>query len=79
MAKRIEEASLDLYDNLVLAIKKGNTIDALKKADYHLERLKIYNRFSKDMKLLSFRQYEYLSKNLDEIGRLLGGWIKSLK
>ncbi len=29
------------------------------------------------MKLFSFKQYEYLSGELEEIGKQLGGWIKS--
>lgn len=28
------------------------------------------------MKLINTKSYEYAAKSLDEIGRLLGGWIK---
>ncbi|MBW2699673.1 MAG: four helix bundle protein [Deltaproteobacteria bacterium] len=43
-----------------------------------MANLKMYNRLCKDLKLLAFNQYEYLAVALDEIGRLLGGWQKSL-
>ena len=86
MAKRMEEAVLDLQDQLLTATKGGNAVDALAAADFHLARLKVYNRLSKDLSLMAFnttgaighRQYEYLAKDLDEIGRLLGGWQRRL-
>ena len=77
MARRIEEAALDFYDNLVLATKTRNRMKALVEADFHLERLKTYNRLCRELKLHSFGQYEYLARELDEMGRLLGGWQKS--
>jgi hypothetical protein len=32
---------------------------------------------SKDLELFAFNQYEHPAKELDEIGRLLGGWTKT--
>ena len=79
MAKRIEDAVLNLYDCLLLAIKlEAKKKDTLAKADYELVRLKHYLRLSKDMGLFSLKQYEFSSQAVVEIGRLLGGWIKKL-
>ena len=78
MAKRIEEAALALHDNLVWATKTREKTSPLSEADFHLERLKVYNRLAMKLKLLSFAQYEYLAKELDELGKLLGGWQRSL-
>ena len=78
MAKRMEEAGLALHDNLLWATKTRRKRSALDQADYHLERLRVYNRVCLQLKLHSFKQYEYLSKNLTEIGNLLGGWFKAL-
>lgn len=77
MAKRMEEAALNFFDELIYASKVKKNTKRLFEADFQLNRLKIYNRMSKDLKLLSFNQYEYLSKELVEIGKLLGGWIKT--
>ena len=33
-------------------------------------------RLSKDYKLINIKQYEFASEQLQEIGRLLGGWRK---
>ena len=79
MAKRIEDAALNFYDQLLRAVKIENTQkDTLHKAGFELERLKHYLRLSKDMGLFSLKQYEYSSANLVEIGRLLGGWLKKV-
>lgn len=78
MAKRIEEAALSFHDNLILAAKRQEKPAALGEADYHLERLKVYNRLAMRLKLSSFAQYEYLAKELDTLGKLLGGWQRSL-
>jgi len=40
------------------------------------ETIKIYIRLSKDYKLLNIKQYEFAALQLNEIGRLLGGWYK---
>ena len=78
MARRIEETALDFHDSLIRATKIRNKQEALKEADFGLERLKTYNRLCRELKLHSFDQYEYLAGHLDELGRLLGGWQKSV-
>ena len=78
LAKRIEEAALSFHDNLVWATKTHQVTHALKEADYHLERLRIYNRLCVQLKLHTMNQYEFLGRALDEMGRLLGGWLRNL-
>ncbi len=79
MAKRIEEAALGFHDKIVWATKAGDAASALRSADYELERLRVYNRLAMKLRLTSFGQYEYLGRELDEMGRLLGGWQRRLK
>ncbi len=76
MAKRIEEAILNFYDLLILAVKEKDKKEVLQRASFELERLKHYLRICKDLNILSIRQYEYSSKAIVEIGNLLGGWMK---
>lgn len=76
MAKRIEDAALNFYDNLLLAVKSRDKQAALGNADYELERLKHYLRLCLDLNLISIKQYEFSSKDIVEMGRLLGGWMK---
>ena len=76
LAQRIEQAALSFQDEIIWAAKTHQPKDALTRADYHLQRLRIYTRISLKMRLLSFGQYEHFSVLLEELGRLLGGWIK---
>ena len=78
LAKRIQDAALDLYDALLEAGRhREDRLTALRRADLILERLKVYVRLSERMRLLSTSQYEHLSRGLAEVGRLLGAWIKT--
>jgi four helix bundle protein len=75
MAKRVENAILDLQDNLIKAVKleKKETYFLIA-ADIELEKLRKYMRMSQDLKLI--KQYEFASKEIVEIGKMLGKWIK---
>jgi len=80
MAKRMEEAGLEFHDEIVLAVKAPEgRLAALGRADFHLERLKVYNRLAVKLELESFGQYEHLARVLDELGRLLGGWLRQAR
>ncbi len=79
MAQRMEQAALSFQDNLVWATKTRRKYEALVDADFHLERLKLYNRLAVQLRLSNVGQYEHLSRQLDELGRLLGGWMRSLR
>jgi len=48
-------------------------------ASIELEQLRVFIRLSKDLKILDFKKYESSSKQLDEIGKLLGGLISKYK
>jgi hypothetical protein len=50
-------------------------LDLLRTMDTDLEVLRSLLRLSHDLKLLATKQYGVLSGYLDEVGRLLGGWL----
>lgn len=78
LAKRIEDAALSFQDHIVFATKTRRAQAALHQADFHLERLRLYNRLAFHLRLIGPGQHEYLAKQLDEMGRLLGGWLRRL-
>jgi 23S rRNA-intervening sequence protein len=51
----------------------------LQKANLKVELMRRYLRLCSDLRLLSLSNVERLQRSVDEIGRMLGGWIKSLK
>lgn len=53
---------------------KKNTLQEL---DVEVDKLRKYVRLSYDLKYISFKTYKLWTSEVDEIGRMLGGWIKS--
>ena len=71
----------EVFELLFMA---GNTKYAqklliLEKASVKLDILKLLIRLSKDTQALDNKKYLILEGNLQEIGKMLGGWIKATK
>ncbi|HOZ37140.1 MAG TPA: diversity-generating retroelement protein Avd [Anaerolineaceae bacterium] len=75
LAEKTSQIALDFY-NLILegALKRSNEVGFIVDADLLLTTLRLYSRLGFDLKCISMSQYEFASRSLDEIGRLLGGW-----
>ncbi|GAB4422500.1 MAG: hypothetical protein Kow002_11900 [Anaerolineales bacterium] len=76
LAKKVQESAFDLHDALLAAGLGYERAQHLQQADVALRRLQLYLRLSHDLKFISIRQYEHVSRMTVEIGRLLGGWRK---
>lgn len=78
VTKRLMDAVLDFQEALFLANahRKEKRLQYLRDADAHLNSLRLYLRLTFQWKWLSDGQYEHISKMVEEIGRLLGGWMK---
>lgn len=77
LADTIQTTALLLQEQFIEASYAQNPIPLLRKSDITLTKLRTYLRLCQDLKLLSFKQYEHGSQMVNEIGRLLGGWINS--
>jgi len=79
LARRLEDAAFELYDQLVIAARhKRDRRRLLLQADLTLDRLRLYLRLSHARHLTAANQYQYAAGLLGEIGALLGGWLKTL-
>jgi hypothetical protein len=78
LGQRMEGAILDFFDLIIEAKLFKVKIVALQKASIKIDKLRILLRLAKDLKFFSIKEYEFSSGQIDEIGRMLGGWIKSL-
>jgi hypothetical protein len=76
LAKKIDDALFEFHENLLCAVKLPDTKLSLEKADFALDRLRVYLRLSLEMKYTGDSQYRHAAEQLTEIGKLLGGWIK---
>ncbi len=77
LAKRLEDGIFDFYELLMESAHRHNSLDTLIVADFQLEKIRFYLRLCFALCLFNLRQYEYAANSLMEIGKLLGGWIKS--
>ena len=80
IGQKAENKALELMEWLYLArSKKGpSKLLIINKADIQLQILKTIIRLTKDTKSLDMQKHLRLEEGLQEIGRMLGGWIKSL-
>jgi hypothetical protein len=76
LAQKIQDAGFALQESLVRAAKSDGTLAALREADIALDLLRLRGRLAADLAFLSLRQYEHFCGRVDEIGRLLGGWMR---
>ncbi|MDQ5949429.1 MAG: hypothetical protein QG551_39 [Patescibacteria group bacterium] len=58
-------------------IKGAGKVVMLEKASVKLNVLRFFIRLMKELKSLDNKKYVALQEMIDEIGRMLGGWIKS--
>ena len=77
LGQRIENSILQILEGIIEANQEVNKLVYLKRISVELDKLRILIRLSKDLKFVSIRQYEFAAEKVNEIGKMLGGWIKS--
>ncbi len=77
---RCEKANLDVLELVLLAAQrqKPDKHAALELASAKLNVLRVFVRLAKDTKVIDGKRYVSLEAQLDEIGRMLGGWMKAV-
>jgi hypothetical protein len=77
LGDRIEAAALDVLDAPIAATYTRGRDAMLTNAHLGLERLRVFMRLSRELRLIDGRRYEHAARGLDDVGRLVGGWIKA--
>ncbi len=71
-----------LYDIMELLLiaryEKNNRQKVLKEANIKLEMSRMYQRLIIDEKLWNLSRFEFASKSINEVGALIGSWIKNI-
>jgi len=78
LARQVQAEMFAFYSALVDAGVSQAPVPHLQRADASLTKLRTYLRLCRDLQLLSVGQYGYASQQVAQVGRLLGGWFKSL-
>lgn len=81
ITRRLLDAALDCQERLIEAnsVRGQARLDLLLAADASLDKVRLYLRLAHLLHWLSLGQYEHASRQVAEIGRLLGGWQKSTR
>ena len=77
LAAETRASMYKIIELIIVANKKYTKKTTLQNLDIELDVLRVKVRLGMKAGCLPFRKYEILSKKLDEVGRLLGGWIRS--
>jgi hypothetical protein len=76
LAARVQNAAFDFQDAIVAAALGKKKGEHLEQVDIELQRLRLYLRLCQRMQFFNKGQYEHVFNMVEEIGRLLGGWMK---
>jgi hypothetical protein len=75
LAERLGTMVLDFYDLILDAVMEaGRQDERLDAADKLLTKIRLYVRLSHDLHCISPGQFQHAARQIDEIGRLIGGW-----
>ena len=77
LGERIERNLYDLLETLIGAKYSRARTELLQRANLLLEILRFQMRLAKDLQCLKIDSYGFATKAIDDIGKLVGGWLKS--
>ena len=73
----MDNLTLEIFELLLSIPTSNNKISTLQQISIKLDLLKILLRLAKDSLALKDKHYLELQGYLQEIGKMLGGWIRS--
>jgi four helix bundle protein len=79
LGAEIRLSMLQLQRLVITAFKRYHKKTTLTDLDIELAILKRQVRLAKDLRYLDLKKYQHWIEKLVEIGRMIGGWIKSVK
>lgn len=82
MLSRRCEDNIILFMKLILkavGLSKIDKLKILKEANNEFDVLKVLFRMARELKMLDNKKYLSLESKIQEIGRMLGGWMRFLQ
>ena len=74
---RMVNLGSEITELLIEAIYTKDRQLLLRKINLNLEKLRFFNRLSKDRSYLSITQYEHLAREINKTGTMCGAWNKN--
>ncbi len=77
LGERIEAGLIDVLERLVEAAYSRNKDASLRHANLKLEVVRHLWRLAHELNVMATRQYEHGARLIDDLGRQIGGWLRS--
>ena len=77
LGERLETGLIEVLELLVEAAYTRNKDTPLRRANLRLEVVRHLWRLAHELKVLAIRQYEHGAALIDDLGRQIGGWLRS--
>jgi hypothetical protein len=79
LGERLESGLLEMLESLVEAAYVRNKRDVLKRANTRLATIRHLWRIAYELQTISAKRYEHGARLLEELGKQVGGWLKSVE
>ncbi len=79
LGDRIETLFLEILELLIEANYLHDKIGLLNQANLKLEKGRYLIRIAKDLHYVNLKAYEFSSRSVNEIGKMIGGWRKGVR
>ena len=79
LGQRIENTMLKIVEEIIemrLMTRGEEKLRQLQKISVEMDKLRILIRISKDLKFIKSSQYIFAVEKINEMGKMLGGWMK---
>ena len=76
LGQQLQNSMLEILKDTIQANSERNKIPLLKIVSVELDKFRYLFRLAKDLQFVSIRQYGFGADMINEIGKMLGGWIK---
>jgi hypothetical protein len=81
LGSKVDSLLLELIESIILAAyaKKPEKVAAVNKASTKLDAIKLFLKLCWRAKGIDSKKYANISQQLSELGKMLGGWQRSLQ
>lgn len=78
LGRHLEELCITILLSLIKANKSRGQIRTILQFNIsdELDSLRILVRLNKDLRFMSVKQYTFAAEKLNELGRMMSGWVK---
>ena len=77
---RIDNMALNILEYIIVCrYDRDARHTCLKRINLYLEKLRVLLRICNELDYLSNRQYQYAVLQINESGKMVGGWLKEMK